>query len=83
MLKAGVHPKIVQEHLGHGSIILTLDLYSHVTGGLQETAAQRFEEMLNPQVLSILINADLPGENVGRQPGGLNVSRTGLEPVTG
>ncbi|MBA7690344.1 Tyrosine recombinase XerC [subsurface metagenome] len=30
MLKAGVHPKIVQERLGHGSIAVTLDIYSHM-----------------------------------------------------
>ena len=30
MLKAGVHPKIVQERLGHASIAITLDTYSYV-----------------------------------------------------
>lgn len=35
MLKQGVHPKIVQERLGHSSIQVTLDTYSHVTPGLQ------------------------------------------------
>src|SRR5690606_25149602 len=30
-LKAGVHPKVVSERLGHASIAITLDLYSHVT----------------------------------------------------
>ena len=39
MLQAGVHPKVVQERLGHSSIQLTLDLYSHVTPGLQRAAA--------------------------------------------
>lgn len=47
MLKAGVHPKVVQERLGHSSIALTLDVYSHVMPGLQEKAALRFEEGLN------------------------------------
>jgi len=54
MLKAGVHPKIVQERLGHGSIAITLDTYSHVVSGLQEAAAQRFEGTLNGEVLKIL-----------------------------
>lgn len=44
MLKAGVHPKIVQERLGHASIQITLDTYSHITPGLQAAAAERFDE---------------------------------------
>ena len=44
MLRQGVHPKIVQERLGHAKVGTTLDLYSHVTPGLQEAAALRFEE---------------------------------------
>ena len=44
MLQRGVHPKIVQERLGHASIQHTLDIYSHVTPGLQEAAALRFDE---------------------------------------
>ena len=47
MLKQGVHPKIVQERLGHPRITTTLDTYSHVTPGLQEAAALRFEEGLS------------------------------------
>ena len=47
MLKAGVHPKIVQERLGHASIEITLDIYSHLVPGLQEAAAQRFDDMVN------------------------------------
>ncbi len=46
MLKQGIHPKIVQERLGHVSIETTLDTYSHVIGGLQEVAAQRFDDLL-------------------------------------
>ena len=43
MLRQGVHPKIVQERLGHATISTTLDIYSHVTAGLQEAAALKFE----------------------------------------
>ena len=46
MLKQGIHPKIVSERLGHSSIGITLDIYSHVIPGLQESAALRFEEGL-------------------------------------
>ena len=49
MLKAGVHPKIVSERLGHSSIAFTLDTYSHVLPGLQEAAAASFEAVLNGQ----------------------------------
>lgn len=38
-LGAGVHPKIVSERLGHSSIAITLDTYSHVSAGMQEDAA--------------------------------------------
>ena len=47
MLKQGVHPKIVQERLGHASIQVTLDTYSHVVPGLQEAAAAGFDKMIS------------------------------------
>jgi integrase len=47
MLKQGVHPKVVQERLGHSTISTTLDTYSHVAPGLQEAAAKRFDDILN------------------------------------
>lgn len=47
MLKQGIHPKIVQERLGHSSIGITLDTYSHVAPGLQEAAANRFDELVS------------------------------------
>jgi len=46
MLKQGIHPKIVQERLGHAGIQITLDIYSHVAPGLQQAAAEDFEKML-------------------------------------
>jgi integrase len=47
MLKQGVHPKVVQERLGHSSIAVTLDTYSHVTPGLKEATAARFDEVFD------------------------------------
>ena len=47
MLKAGIHPKIVQERLGHASIQITLDTYSHVSPGLQEAAAAQFDKLVS------------------------------------
>ena len=55
MLKRNVHPKIVQERLGHASIQMTLDTYSHVAPGIQEAAAKAFDDLFdmnrNPIVL--------------------------------
>ena len=39
-LRAGVHPKIVQERLGHANISMTMDRYSHALPDLQESAAE-------------------------------------------
>jgi integrase len=46
LLKAGVHPKIVSERLGHASITLTLDTYSHVLPGMQDEAANKLDVMV-------------------------------------
>ena len=34
--RAGTHPKIIQERLGHSSIAATLDIYSHTVPGLRK-----------------------------------------------
>ena len=52
MLKAGIHPKIVSERLGHANIGITLDTYSHILPGLQERAAERFGEMLESRLVA-------------------------------
>jgi integrase len=46
MLASGVHPKIAQERLGHSSIGITLDLYSHVLPGMQAEAVARVDDAL-------------------------------------
>ena len=46
MMELGVNPKIVSERLGHASVVITLDTYSHVSPGLQEEAALKFGEGL-------------------------------------
>ncbi len=43
LLTKGVHPKIVSEMLGHSSVSITLDIYSHVIPGLGEVAANAME----------------------------------------
>lgn len=46
LLLAGVHPKIVSERLGHSTINITLDTYSHVLPGMQKESARKLDEML-------------------------------------
>ena len=43
---SSIHPKIVQERLGHVSIETTLDTYSHIVPGLQQAAANKFDEIV-------------------------------------
>jgi len=43
LLADGVHPKIASERLGHASVGITLDLYSHVTDTMQGDAALRLD----------------------------------------
>lgn len=40
-LSAGLHPKVVSERLGHSTVSITLDTYSHVIPALQEEAAEQ------------------------------------------
>jgi len=46
MLASGVHPKIAQERLGHSSVSVTIDLYSHVLPGMQAEAVSRVDAVL-------------------------------------
>ncbi len=46
---AGVHPKVVSERLGHASIGITLDIYSHVMPGMQEAAAEKFDSIFETE----------------------------------
>jgi integrase len=45
LLLAGENPKVVSERLGHASVILTLDTYSHVLPAMQEESARKMEAM--------------------------------------
>jgi integrase len=46
LLALGEHPKVVQERLGHSSIALTMDTYSHVMAGMQAGATNRLAAAL-------------------------------------
>lgn len=47
LLTAGVHPKIVSERLGHASVTLTLDTYSHVLPTMQKAATEALGRLLD------------------------------------
>ena len=40
-LRAGIHPKVVSERLGHATVSITLDTYSHAIPAMQEEAAAK------------------------------------------
>lgn len=48
MLQEGIHPKAVQEIMGHASISTTLGIYGHVTPGMREQAANVMDDLLAP-----------------------------------
>jgi integrase len=50
LLALGVHPKIVQERLGHSTIATTMNIYSHVADTMQEDAAARLDAVLRDAV---------------------------------
>ncbi len=45
-LGKGIHPKIVSDMLGHSSIAITLDLYSHVPPTMAREAASALDSVL-------------------------------------
>ena len=62
LLSLGIHPKIVQELLGHSQITLTLDTYSHVLPSLQGEALDRLGALLTtaegPVAVTVAVKAD-------------------------
>lgn len=62
-LEAGANMKVVQELLGHKSIGMTLDLYSHLAPGMIRTAAEQIADMLDPD--NATTSTDETGGNAG------------------
>lgn len=89
MLQQGIHPKIVQERLGHADISITLNIYSHVLPSMQEEAAEKVDEVLKPIDVSNEFNkineekrsyiSNSKGDNNGY---GLNNLSRGETPIT-
>jgi integrase len=46
LLSVGENPKVVSERLGHASVVLTLDTYSHVLPSMQKTATDKIEKLM-------------------------------------
>ena len=44
--QAGVHPKVVSERLGHSTVSITLDTYSHAIPALEEAAAAKVARLV-------------------------------------
>ena len=63
MLKQGIHPRIVQERMGHSSIAITLDVYSHVTPGMQQEAARSFGQLFDEDIRRRLDGVKIDGDN--------------------
>ncbi len=51
MLRQGVHPKIASEMLGHATVAVTLDTYSHATRAMHQAAAAALDGLLRPPVV--------------------------------
>jgi len=47
LLGQNIHPKVVSERLGHSTIALTMNTYSHVMPTMQEEAADKVDDMLS------------------------------------
>jgi integrase len=45
LLSMGVHPKVVQELLGHSSISMTIDTYSHILPSMQQEAMHKLDDL--------------------------------------
>jgi integrase len=44
-IELGAHPKLIQEHLGHSSITVTMDVYGHLFPSLTEAITERLDEV--------------------------------------
>lgn len=50
LLREGIHPKVVSEQLGHSTVALTLDVYSHVMPSMQDDAARALDATLRAAI---------------------------------
>ncbi len=70
LLSLGIHPKVVQELLGHNQISMTMDIYSHVLPGMQRDAMAKLNDALQePPEKEEMGNDELPEGNDERHLG--------------
>jgi integrase len=84
LLKADVHPKVVQERLGHANVQTTLNIYSHVAPGMQRRAAEAFGAMVAPRISRGLAEPQNVGGETTQESHDLAskvVPKVGLEPT--
>ena len=64
MLGQGVHPKLVSEMLGHATVAITLDLYTHATASMHREAASSLDALLRaPEVVRTVVKPLDEGPN--------------------
>jgi len=73
MLASNVHPKIVQERLGHSSIAVTMDIYSHLMPNMQGEAASAVDGALRAAISK-------RADEVRSQSGSRRVPESGFVP---
>lgn len=62
LLLEGVHPKVVQERLGHSQISITLDTYSHVLPSMGRDAANKLDALLGEATTAHGTNDGIAGQ---------------------
>ena len=83
LLSAGENPKIVSERLGHSSVAITLDTYSHVLPHMQQSASDKLEKMLFEKVGTLSAHKTETGASESaRNSLETLVARGGIEPST-
>jgi len=70
LLVAGVHPKLVQDFLGHSSIKTTLDTYSHVFPTIHDDAIRLLDLILDGDDSADDTDGAEPSSSAVHQPGG-------------
>jgi integrase len=53
LIAQGVHPKAIQELLGHGSVAFTLQVYGHIFEEAKQETADKMDEILKPVAASV------------------------------
>lgn len=63
LAEAGVHPKVAQARLGHANLRMTMDVYTHVVGGMDRQAADALEKLLGQREESVQKPGSPPEES--------------------